>query len=48
MFSLQWEILDVVHGARILQRKKRERVQMTLHVNKLILTVIPPYIAELG
>lgn len=42
MFSLQREILDIVHGARILQRKKRKRIQMTLPVNKLILTVTPP------
>lgn len=48
MFSLQREILDIVHRARILQREKRERKQMTLPVNKLILTVTPPYIAELG
>lgn len=49
MFSLQREILDIVHGARILQRKKRKRIQMTLPVNKLILTVTPPpSVADLG
>lgn len=45
---MQREILGNVYGANILERKKRGRVQMTLPVNKLVLTITPPYVMELG